>query len=62
MSKRSAEKGATDGAATKKACMGTAGDTQTEPAQAEEEETSNNVFSHDLDTLQCDICFMPFES
>lgn len=57
----SARKEATGSAATKKQrCMETAGGGKVNLSQAEEEET-NDVFRHDVDTLHCDICSMPFD-
>jgi hypothetical protein len=33
-----------------------------EEIEEEEEEDMCNVFTHEMDNLECDICFQPFES
>jgi hypothetical protein len=53
--------GCGSGSVPKKARMSKVTTTKDNP-EHEEEEKACKVFTVELETLECDICFMPFES
>ncbi|CAM0879660.1 unnamed protein product [Alopecurus aequalis] len=55
-------KGSSSGSVPKKARRTSKTPSKCDPQHEEEEEEICNVFTHDMDNLQCYICYVPFES
>jgi hypothetical protein len=59
---RKTPKGCSSGSAPKKARAAGRTPSKCNPEHEEEEEEICNVFTHEMDNLECDICFQPFET